>query len=235
MTSQPNVTSVSAAIYPADDANFGLQNNQKLTDDQTTFWKDLTNRFENDIKKCLDAQANYSATIVMLTYIDILGSFYGGLTKYEKSKSEYYVRGGGAGRSKKSKKTKTINNIIYEESGTKEQFKNFIKNHIDEIYSYRSSKNISGTDLIYEHFRCGMIHEGNPRFGMGIFRNSSSNLFIENHYTENQNKYDIVLNIIKLFELIKCARTKFDQSLRQKNRIVRWNERYNFLVNRHII
>ena len=188
------------------------------------FWEKLKRWHLDDIDKCLAVNANYAAAKTMLSLIDALGALYGGLIEY---KGKYYVLAGGCSRSKITKK---IYRKQYEESGTKKQFLNFTKNYLNEFFQYKikvKSKEILLADILYDHFRCGLIHEGHPKFGTGICRENNLNFFYFNY-----GGVRVALNILALRDMLRRATFAYERDLfdkRQPEKMKRWKERFRFL------
>lgn len=195
-----------------------------MNDVQKDFWDKLKRWHLDDIDICLANNANYAATKTMLSFIDVLGAFYGGLIEH---KGKYYVLAGGGSRTKKRIK---INKKLYEESGTKKQFLNFTKNYLNEFFQYKlkvKSKKVNLAGILYDHFRCGMIHEGHPKSGTGILRENSPIIIYYNY-----GGLKVALNILALRDMLRRAVFKFEQDLsdsKQPERMARWEERFNYL------
>lgn len=193
-----------------------------MNDEQREIWEKLKRWHFDDIEKCLNADANFAAAKMELTFIDILGAFYGGLIE---DKGQYYVLKG-RGRYSKNIKTCVINGRIYEETGTKRQFLNFTKNYLNEFYIFKiksNSKKIIAADILYEHFRCGLIHEGFPKYGTGIYKSNDGELFSFDQGVK------VALNIITLRDRLMIAVEEFENDLIKKERIMRWQQRFDYL------
>jgi len=195
-----------------------------MNNEQRDFWDTLKRWHLDDIDKCLAVEANYAATKTMLSFIDVLGAFYGGLIKY---KGKYYVPAGGGGR---SKKPVIINGKSYEVSGTKNQFLNFTKNYLHEFFEARVpiGKKMRLSDVLYDHFRCGMIHEGHSKLGTGIARVNTPIVIYSNY-----DNVPVVLNILALRDMLRRATFEYERDLfgvKQLERMRRWQERYDFLA-----
>jgi hypothetical protein len=207
------------------------------------FWDKLKRWHLDDIDICLANGANYAATKTMLSLIDALGGFYGGLVEKEVNeiyecknckkqkffkKKKYLVRAGGGGRSKNIK-TYNVDGVIYEESGSKKEFLNFVNNYINEFYKIKiksKTKKWRAAEILYDHFRCGLIHEGHSKFGTGITNYNDMEIF----------KYDlgvpIALNIVCLRDLVRRAIFEFEKDVfhkKIKERVIRWEDRFNYL------
>lgn len=193
-----------------------------MTDEEINFWIRLRDWNLNDIDKCLSSNINYGAAKLMLSYIDILGGFYGGLIQEER---KYYVRPGGDGRSKNLKIIE-INGVKYTESGSKEQFLSFVKNYINEFYKIKFEKK-SAAEYLYDHFRCGLIHEGHPKIGTGITKLNNKELLLFDHPI-----VPIVLNIQYLRDCLRAATFEYEDDVFVKNikeRVIRWRDRFQYL------
>ncbi|MBU0999196.1 hypothetical protein KKG24_02715 [Patescibacteria group bacterium] len=188
------------------------------------FWEKLKRWHLDDIDKCLVVNANYAATKTMLSLVDALGALYGGLIEH---KGKYYVLVGDGSRSKATIK---LYRKQYEESGTKKQFLNFTKNYLNEFFQYKTkvkSREILLADILYDHFRCGLIHEGHPKFGTGICRENNFNFFIL-----NSGGVKIALNILALRDMLRRAVFTYEKDLfdkTQPERMKRWKERFKYL------
>ncbi|KKP88720.1 MAG: hypothetical protein UR93_C0009G0008 [Berkelbacteria bacterium GW2011_GWA2_35_9] len=197
---------------------------EKLDNTKIEFWNKFKRWHLDDIDICLANNANYAATKTMLSLIDSLGGFYGGLIEYN---NIYYVPAGGGSR---SKKIYDINNKSFEKSGSKKQFLNFTKNYLHEFFETKLpfGKNIRLSDVLYEHFRCGIIHEGQPKFGTGITKENTPIVI----YTNYKN-IPVVLNILALRDMLRRAVFEYERDLsdnKQPERMIRWQIRYDFLT-----
>lgn len=196
-----------------------------MNDEQKDIWERFKRWHLDDIDKCLAIQANYAATKTMLSFIDALGAFYGGLIEH---RGKSYVLPGG--NRKHIGKTKQMNSKIYEQTSTKKQFLNFVKNYMTEFFKYKvvsGNKQIRLSDILYDHFRCGMIHEGHPKYGTGIIRENSRVIAYENY-----GGVRVALNILTLRDMLRNAVFSYEKDLAdqdQKERMIRWLERYNYL------
>lgn len=204
-----------------------------FTQEEKEFWDKLKRWHLDDIDICLANNANYAATKMMLSFIDILGGFHGGLIHIEKDDlgkkiDGDLVRAGGGGRSNKITK---VNNISYEKSGSRKEFLNFVKNYINEFNRIRyktGKKNWSATEILYDCFRCGLMHEGYSKFGTGIIKSNDREII----------KLDIpnipiVLNIVYLRDLVRRATFEFENDVFKKKlkyKIIRWKDRYDYLT-----
>lgn len=187
------------------------------------FWEKLKRWHLDDIDICIGNGANYAATKMMLTLIDILGALYGGLV--QKGDNYYVLAGGGRGNAK----TVVIDKVTYEKSGTKAQFKNFVKNYMHEFYEIfisTNNKRIRAVEVLYNHFRCGLVHEGHSKYGTGIIRENNDQLI-------SQRGLYITLNILALRDLVRKAMFNFEKDLndnKQPERMIRWRIRYKYLM-----
>jgi hypothetical protein len=170
--------------------------------------------------------------------IDILGGFYSGLIFKEKDDSDkkinkYLVRSGG-NRRNKSKKIYRVNNKEYEESGSKEVFLNFVKNYINEFYKIKiktNKKSWSAAEILYDHFRCGFMHEGHAKLGTGIVKSNDKEIIKFN--IEN---VPIVLNILYLRDLVRKAVFEFEDDVfvkQEKANVRRFKDRFEYLTSEY--
>ena len=199
-----------------------------MNNEQIEFWNKLKRRHLDDIDKCLAINANYAATKTMLSFIDVLGSFYCGLIESNKN---YYIP---VSAESNIKKPAIINGKKYKRSGSGQCFVKFTKKYLGGIFKYKikvGGKFVSASEILYNHFRCGMIHEGHSKYGTGIFRENLGALFIP-----DINGLEIALNILALRDTLRNATFNYENDLLlPKDPFIyeRWFERYNYLTNPH--
>lgn len=213
-------------------SNRATATEKAMTSQEREFWERLKDWHLNDIDICLANGANYAAARTMLSYVDILGGFYGGLIKRE---GDYCVRVQEPGTSKNSVK---INNDEYEKSGTKKQFFRFVRKYMNAFYRIKVKvrtehieKELRLADILYDHFRCGLVHEGHPKLGTEIVR-ENSDVILRVRSDFNVNKPLASLNILALRDKLRSATFQFERDLNDAShpeRLARWRERYEFL------
>ncbi|MBI5071885.1 hypothetical protein HZB93_03285 [Candidatus Falkowbacteria bacterium] len=192
-----------------------------MNEEEKEFWEKLKRWHLDDVDICIGNNANYAASKMMLTLIDILGAFHGGMIRY---KSKYYVLPGG--KRKQKSKTIKIEGKNYEQTTNKEQFLSFLKNYIHEFYEIKvkhGSKEKRAAEILYDHFRCGLVHEGHSKLGTGLARINNAEPIINKDGL-------LVLNILALRDLVRRATFKFEKDLNKEKMLKRWRERYNFLT-----
>jgi len=203
--------------------------------EQIKFWNKIKRWNLQNIEICLANNANSSALLTMLAFIDFLGGFYGGLIRKkvvhenEKKSIEWLVRAGG--QRKKTKEYYKIDEINYEKSGPRDQFLNFVKNYMNVFHKTRFKKNGKSriaADILYDHFRCGFVHEGFSKTGTGIIREHNNVVWII-----NDPSCPIILNIYALRDLLRKSVFEYEKDVfekKLKERTVRWKDRYKYIM-----
>lgn len=187
-----------------------------MNPEEREFWNRLKRWTLNDIDICLGHNANVGAAKLMCCAIESFGSFYIGRGFNE---DERRVRPkGGSGENRASR------------VGVKNAFVAFVKNYISELNSFilriegLGKKN--GGELLYDHFRNNLIHEGSPSIGIGIIREEGNRILVR------AEGYIALVNLLALRNALERAITSYDGGLNdeaQPERLRRWRDRYNDL------
>lgn len=152
--------------------------------DQESFLDRLTRWFTHDVKVCIENDAFIGAMTLMLCHISAFASYYSGRVvdrpqNDEKEFLDFY------------QKYFTVFPVI-----TQPQIDN------------RTGR-IKEVSLIYNHFRCGLIHEGLMKKGTALDRGiEKPNFYI------HINSRDIVLNVDHFYEDYKKVIQKYKNDVR---------------------
>lgn len=182
-----------------------------LTKNEKNYWKKYKTDLLQGIDVCLNKNQLFAAGKLIFCAFDSLAAFYIGYN--DKRSRNKKVLSGGGGRSRGN---------IYESSSVKKYFDNYLKNCCNHIYRKTikiNNKKEAMREVLYEDYRCGLVHEGRPKRNLklsmdkkSLFDNSSLSLIIMKK---------ILLNSIKIFD---------GQLGKNGYRVRRWRERYDYLV-----
>ncbi len=211
------------------------------------FWNEYKRWYLADINKCYNCDANFATVTTILTSIDALGGFYKGLVLKELTeerrcercnninniKNKKWLVPVGGKRLKPAKKIYAIDGVKYEESGNRDVFVSFIKNYMHEFYGNVSENiNKKAVEILYSHFRNGFIHEGGPKFGTGIYREDSEELY--KPYPESG--IIMAINVTSFKKYFEIAFDNYEKALFDKKkpeRLCRWRTRYKYMKSIH--
>jgi len=209
------------------------------------FWDQYKRWYLDDIERCFKSSANFATMTLILTTIDSLGGFYNGLIKtkitkiykcsscevIKKIKKKKWLVPLGGKRLKLAKEIYNIKGHSYEVSGNRDVFVNFIKNYMNNFYQkvLQGTKEKRAVEILYSHFRNGFVHEGGPKFGTGIYKSDSSELF------KPYPKIGIfmAINLTSFYKYFKNAFADYENDLfdiKQPERLDRWRVRMNYLL-----
>lgn len=183
---------------------------------EKNFWDTLKHWVLDDIDVCLDHNANVGATKLIFSAIEVFGSFYVG--RGYKNNENLVRAKAGSGKQ-------------VEKAGSKKAFKAFVKSYLPEfnkVIFNINGKRIKAADLLYTHFRCGLIHEGVMKVGTGIVKENWRDLFVP-----APKGFLTFLNIHAMRDYLRTAVNSFDKDLsdlNQPERLRRWGDRYKFLL-----
>lgn len=216
-----------------------------MTKQEKSFWEKFKRWHLGSIDRCIANDVNFGAATLILTTIDALGGFYKGLIEKEiieiykcrkcgdkkrLKRKKWLVRMGG-NRTNPANKIYTINGINYEESNSKGAFVNFIKNYMRDFFEMvqKGTKKKRAVEILYSHFRNGLVHEGGPKIGTGVYRNYTPELFKPNP----GQKIFMAINLLSFRDRFVKALYDYEKDLfdieNQPERLNRWRDRFNYL------
>lgn len=187
-----------------------------MNKEEKEFWNRFIRWTLNDIDTCFKYKANVGAAKLICTAIDSFGSFYIG-RGFENDEQQVRPKGG----SRSSRPTK---------AGSRDAFVSFISNYMPEINKFILSiegigkKN--GSELLYDHFRNGLIHGGLPGIGLGIVRKRDKKVLLPSK------GYIALINLPALKSVLKVAVKHYSKDLSNNGlpeRLRRWRDRFNYL------
>lgn len=182
-----------------------------LNDSETKYWQQYKVDLLQGIDDCLKQDQLLAVGKLIFCAIDSLAAFYIGYND-NRSKNQKVMAGGG-GRSQGN---------IYENSSVGKYFDNYLKNCCDKIYRENIELNTQKEalrDLLYNDYRCGLVHEGRPKRNLGTNKNNKL-LFS-----------DSSLSMTKMRDLLSDSIKVFDKELKSNDyRVRRWRDRYNYLT-----
>jgi len=182
---------------------------------ETVFWEQFIKWTLDDIDVCIKYNANVGAAKLICSAIDSFGSFYVG-RGFMGDENRVRPKGGSGNTDEKS--------------GVRDAFVAFGSNYMSDLKTFivtidgLGKKN--GVEILYDHFRNGLIHAGMPGIGLGIVRNDDQNVFLR------KDGFVAMVNIIALRSALDCGLKKFTVDLNDSNqpeRLVRWRDRYSSL------
>jgi len=202
-----------------------------MTKQEKTFWEKFKRWHIESIDRCIANNVNFGAATLILTTIDALGGFYKGLIeKKVNRKKKLLVRMGGS-RANPPKKIYTIKGVKYEESSSRDVFVNFIKNYMRDFFEevQKGTRKKRAVEILYSHFRNGLVHEGGPKIGTGVYRNYSPELF----KSYPKQKIFMAINLLSFRDRFVKALYDYEKDLfdikNQPERLKRWRDRFNYL------
>jgi len=215
-----------------------------MTEEERLFWEQFKRYHLEDIDRCIANNANFGALTLILITIDALGGFYKGLIEKEieevyeckncrirrrNKKKKWVVRVGG-NRVDLAKKTYIINGIKYEESNSRDVFVNFIKNYMRDFFKevQKGTRKKRAVEILYSHFRNGLIHEGVPKIGTTVYRRYTPELFESYPHQE----IFMRINLLSFRDRFLKALYDYERDLfdiNQPERLKRWRDRFNYL------
>lgn len=184
-----------------------------MNTEEKYFWKKFIKWTLDDIDVCIKHDANAGAAKLMCAAIDSFGSFYVG-KGFEGDENKVRPQGGSS-------------NTSSEQSGVRKAFIAFGSNYLYELKTFiiridgLGKKN--GVEILYDHFRNGLIHAGMPEVGLEIIRENDQEILLQ------KNGYIALINIIALRSSLSSGLEKFTADLNDKNqpeRLIRWRDRY---------
>lgn len=156
---------------------------------QESFLDRLTRWFTHDVDVCMNNDAFIGAMTLMLCHISALSSYYSG---------------------------RTIERVQSDEK----EFLDFYKKYFivfpvitQPKINDRTGK-IKSVSIIYNHFRCGLIHEGLMKNGTALDRGRDKPSFYI-----HQSSGDIVLNVDHFYEDYKKVIEKYKKDIRHDKTI----------------
>lgn len=187
-----------------------------MNKEEKDFWKRYVRWTLDDIDICYKHKANVGAAKLICAAVDALGSFYVG-RGYENDEQKIRAKGG-SGKS----------GIV--RAGSRDAFIAFVSNYMPEIKKFilriEDVGKKNGAELLYDHFRNGLIHEGLPGIGLGIIRKRDKRFFLP------AEGFVALVNLPALKATFKQAVRKYSKSLNddsQPERLHRWRDRYLYL------
>lgn len=213
-----------------------------MTKQEKEFWEKFKRWHLESIDRCIANDVNFGAITLILITTNALGGFYKGLIEKEVTevyeckkynnkrkvkKKKWLVRVGGS-RANPAKKIYFINGIKYEESSNRDVFVNFIKNYMRDFFRevQKGTKKKRAVEILYSHFRNGLVHEGGPKIGTGVYRSYSPELF----KSYPQQKIFMAINLLSFRDRFVKALYDYERDLfGLKERLTRWRDRFNYL------
>jgi len=187
-----------------------------MNKEEKVFWNRFTRWTLADIDTCYKYKANVGAAKLICAAVDAIGSFYAG-RGYENDEQKIRPKGG----SGKSETTR---------AGSRDAFIAFVSNYMPEIKKFilriEDVGKKNGAELLYDHFRNGLIHEGLPNIGLGIVRRKDKKVLLP------AEGYVALVNLPALKTTFKQAVKEYSKSLNdnsQPERLHRWRDRYLYL------
>ncbi len=169
-----------------------------MNEQEKLFWEQFKRWHLNDIEKTIQAGAYVGAAKLICCAIDALSGFRFGATEY---------------------------------NGSKYRFVNFMKEFMPR-FRYRLLAKSRGKvlykrsilELFYNNFRSGLIHEGLPGIGTGVFYEKNAQLLFK---TPTPDKLEI--NIFGLFEYLKFSFQEYENKLSAGVFLKEFRRRFSFL------
>lgn len=187
-----------------------------MNGEEKNFWKRFVEWTLADIDICLKYKANVGAAKLICAAIDSFGSFYIG--RGFKSKENDVRPKGGSGHTQAEK------------AGSRDAFIAFVSNYMPNLKKFvlgiEGIGRKNGAELLYDHFRNGLIHEGLPEIGIGIARKRDKRILL------SAEGYIALVNLFPLKSALKSAVKQYTKELNAKNqpeRLQRWRDRFNHL------
>jgi len=167
---------------------------------ENNFWFTYKNDLLQGISEEIQRKNEIAAGKLLFCAIDAMGLFYKGAFIKQ---GDWYVLPGGNGNPRSTND---------EKSGSKDCFCNYLKNCWPEKLPTSFCK-----DILYEIYRCGLIHEGRPKKDYQISINEK--FFIRK-----------TLSILKGYELFLKSIDTFEKYLETEScRVNRWKARYDYM------
>ena len=215
-----------------------------MTKEEKAFWEKFKRWHLESIDRCIANDVNFGAATLILITIDALGGFYKGLIEKEVEeiykckkcgsqkkirKKKWLVRVGG-NRVNPAKKIYSIDGIKYEESNSRDVFVNFIKNYMRDFFKevQEGTKKKRAVEILYSHFRNGLVHESGPKIGTGVYRSYSPELF----KSYPKQKIFMAINLLSFRDRFVKAFYDYEKDLfneKQPERLKRWRDRFDYL------
>jgi len=173
-------------------------NSKIMNRQEKEFWARFKRWCLQDIEKAIQVEAYVGAAKLICCAIDALSGFRFGATSY---------------------------------AGSKFRFISFMKEFMPR-FKYRLVAKSGGKvlykrsilEMFYDNFRSGLIHEGLPGIGTGVFKNEDTHLLFR---TPTPEKLEI--NIFGLFEYLKFAFGEYEKKLNRGVFLTEFRSRLNFL------